>query len=274
MRKASVNAEWIAGQDVVWRSWGGATGAPLLALHCALGQGTEWAGLQAALPGCAIQAPDLAGHGRMPAWDGSSDLHGQSTALARALAGHLGKGRAIDVIGHSFGGTVALRLALETPQLVRRLTLVEPVIFAAGRQSPAWEAFREDHARIEARFSAGDRMGALEDFLGVWGAGEDPGRRPAALTDYMRARIGLVMRIDAALVADEPDLVAPGRLERLSCPVLLVEGGASPAIIAAVQDELARRLPHARRATIPGAGHMAPVTHPAALAAEVGSFLA
>ena len=44
----------------------------------------------------------------------------------------------IDVIGHSFGATVALRLAVEQPEKVRSLTLIEPVFFAvAGQDVPA-----------------------------------------------------------------------------------------------------------------------------------------
>lgn len=52
-------------------------------------------------------------------------------------------GAPVDVIGHSFGATVALRLALERPELVRSLVLVEPVLFAAAKaaEDPRFAAF-------------------------------------------------------------------------------------------------------------------------------------
>jgi pimeloyl-ACP methyl ester carboxylesterase len=55
--------------------------------------------------------------------------------------------------------------------------------------------------------------------------------------------------------------------------VLLVEGAESPPIIDAVQEELARRLPQARRLIVPGAGHMVPITHPDIVARAVQAHL-
>ena len=48
------------------------------------------------------------------------------TEIGKALMG----GEPMDVVGHSFGGSIALRLALEMPELVKSLTLIEPVCFA------------------------------------------------------------------------------------------------------------------------------------------------
>ncbi|WP_231558928.1 alpha/beta fold hydrolase [Paracoccus sp. PAMC 22219] len=44
--------------------------------------------------------------------------------------------------------------------------------------------------------------------------------------------------------------------------MLLIQGADSPAVIGGIIDALAERLPDVGRATIPGAGHMAPLTHP------------
>jgi lipase len=52
-------------------------------------------------------------------------------AMAVDLLQDQAQGQPVDVIGHSFGGTVALRLAVERPDLVRSLVLIEPVFVAA-----------------------------------------------------------------------------------------------------------------------------------------------
>ena len=90
----------------------------------------------------------------------------------------------------------------------------------------------------------------------------------------MIQRMGLVMALDAGLMEDAFGLLTPGRLEHLDRAVLLVQGGDSPPVVAAIHAELARRLPEARQVTTPGAGHMLPVTHAPALSHLVGDFLA
>ena len=59
-----------------------------------------------------------------------------------------------------------------------------------------------------------------------------------------------------------------------SVPVLLIEGADSPPVIDAIHTELARRLPQASRLSVPGAGHMVPITHPQIVAAAIAAHLA
>jgi pimeloyl-ACP methyl ester carboxylesterase len=72
---------------------------------------------------------DLPGHGRSADWDGASDYHHLSTQIAASFLTE-----PVDLIGHSFGATVALRLAVEQPQKLRSLILIEPVFFAVAAQ--------------------------------------------------------------------------------------------------------------------------------------------
>lgn len=259
----------IAGIPTHLRHWGQGP-RPVLALHCSLAHGGAWRGVAERLRGVRVTAPDLPGHGRCPEWDGQSDLHGTSTRLAIALAET--EGRPVDLLGHSFGGTVALRLALERPELVRSLTLIEPVLFAAARAAEAaeWPAFLATH-HVVADGTASDAE-ATAAFHAVWGEGEFA-RLPKAQRDYMARRIRLVRAQDTALVEDSAGMLAFGRLEGLGLPVLLLEGGESPPIVGAILNELERRLPMVRRSCIAGAGHMLPITHPEDVAAEVQAHL-
>lgn len=249
------------------------TGArPVLALHCSLAHGGAWLGLAAHLPETTLIAPDLPGHGTAPDWDGRTDLH---TLATRETIARLRAQGPLDVIGHSFGATVALRAALEEPDLIRSLTLIEPVLFCAARAAGwrGWAGYVADHAPFAAHMAAGRREDAARHFQAIWGTGTPWDETPARQRAYITARIHLIPAQNATLLDDAAAMLAPWRLESLGIPTLLVEGALSPPIIAAINDELARRLPQVSRAGVPGAGHMAPVTHPAACAAPIAAHL-
>ena len=74
----------------------------------------------------------------------------------------------------------------------------------------------------------------------------------------------------ATLHHDGAGILLPGRLEALTLPVTIVTGSDSPEVVGDIAETLARRLPHARRVEISGAGHMLPLTHPAELAEVLG----
>jgi pimeloyl-ACP methyl ester carboxylesterase len=245
------------------------TGArKVLALHCSLAHGGVWGGLS--LPGCTVIAPDLLGHGDLPLWDGAGDYHATCTRAVIALADAEGP---LDVIGHSSGGTVALRLALERPDLVRSLVLIEPVLFAAARAAgdAAFGVHEAAFAPFAAAMAAGDRAAATAFFHGYWNPG-DFAALPAGLQAYMTARINLIPAQLEVMMQDAAGLLRYMGLESLGIPVLLMEGATSPAVIGAIQGELARRLPQARRVVIAGAGHMVPVTHRAEVSAAIAGF--
>ncbi|MGL5010905.1 MAG: alpha/beta fold hydrolase, partial [Paracoccaceae bacterium] len=96
---------------------------------------------------------------------------------------------------------------------------------------------------------------------------------PPGLQAYMTARINLIPAQIDVLMDDAAGLLSYMRLESLGIPVLLLEGAESPPIIAAIQTELARRLPQATRTTIPGAGHMLPITHRTEVSAAIAAHL-
>lgn len=245
--------------------------APALLLHCSLGHSGGWGGVMAHLGGSLdALAPDLPGHGRSPAWQPEAgDLHDLATAQAAVLLD-----RPRHLLGHSFGATVALRLALEQPDKVLSLALIEPVLFGALPQGAMREGYRADHAGFYAALARGDTVAAARAFLRIWGDGRRWDSLPEAFRADVAARIHLIGAGAQALEHDRPGLLAPGRLEALDIPVLLVAGAASHPSIAAVQDALAPRFAHLARVVVPGAGHMVPITHPAPVAQALRAHLA
>ena len=246
-----------------YRVWNRGGSRPLLALHCSLAHSGAWTGLAERLSGVTFTATDQLGHGRAPDWDGITDLHGDITRSSISMAESLGDGAPIDLLGHSFGGTVALRIALERPDLVRSLTLVEPVIFAAAKSAgdPAYAPFRANHLAFADLVQAGMRHEAAAMFHAVWGTGDKLADLPAKTQSYMIDRIHFIVAQNPVLLEDAAGLLRYMGLESLGIPTLLIDGACSPPIINAVQFELMRRLPMARRLSVPGAGHMVSITH-------------
>ena len=237
-------------------------------LHCSLAQGAAWAGVAAALPGgLRLTAPDLVGHGRGPEYDPARDLHDQCFA---ALLPCLPPGR-FDALGHSFGATLALRLAIEMPDRIRSLTLIEPVLFAAARGSGRFTPHQAAETALGMAVAGQDQIAATREFLKLWGSGADFDDLPAHQRDYMAGRIHLIDAARPALFDDSAGLVP--RLAQVMAPALLMAGGDCLPVIAAILDRMERDIPETRRCQIPGAGHMAPITHPAAVAKEIAAHL-
>jgi lipase len=248
---------------------------PVLALHCSLAQSGAWSGLAEGLSGLTVTATDQLGHGRAADWDGISDLHAEVTRASIAMAENLGQGAPIDLFGHSFGGTVALRIALTRPDLVRSLTLVEPVIFAAAgaAHDPAYAPFRATHLAFAALVQAGQREQAAAMFHAQWGTGEQLADLPQKTQSYMLHRIHFIVAQNPVLLDDAAGLLRDNGLETLNIPVLLIDGSDSPPIIEAVHTALASRLPQASRLSVAGAGHMVSITHADAVGPMVQAHL-
>eukprot|EP00919_Chromeraceae_sp_WS-2016_P063138 GHVR01149392.1.p1 GENE.GHVR01149392.1~~GHVR01149392.1.p1 ORF type:complete len:194 (+),score=48.76 GHVR01149392.1:322-903(+) len=181
-----------------------------------------------------------------------------------------------DIIGHSFGATIGLRIAIENPELVRSLTMIEPVYFAAAlADDPARVAAGDRNSGgFDAAFDAGDRMEAARIFNTGWGNSSGWEKTPEKLRQYMADRIHYVPASQPFLRDDNAGLLQPGRFARATMPVLLIDGGASGDMVDAISTSIARRLPNVTRKAIDGAGHMAPITHPQAVSSEIRHFLA
>ena len=265
----------FAGHPIHFRQWGGSPAEALL-LHCSLAHSGAWSGVAGFLSGSSLFAPDLPGHGRSGDWDGREDIHGLTARVVTALAAAQSAPDGLHLIGHSFGATVALRVALERPELVRSLVLIEPVLFAAARaaEGPAFAQYMTDRAAFIAALHSGDRDAATRLFHAEWGTGQPYEAMADAHRSYLRDRIGLIPAIDDVVFNDAAGMLTYMRLESLGVPVLLISGTQSPPVIGEIQAELARRLPQVRHLHVAGAGHMVPITHPGPVAEAIAAHLA
>ncbi|MBY6057740.1 alpha/beta hydrolase [Leisingera daeponensis] len=244
---------------------------PVLAVHCSLAHSGAWRGVAEAMAEeITLTAFDMLSHGRSPDWDGQGNYQ-----LLNVQAGLALLTGPLDLVGHSFGATVALRMAMARPDLVRSLTLIEPVLFAAARdEDPAAFAALEEASRpAEAAWAAGDRELATRLFNRMWGPGEPKWPDlPAPARAAMVRAMPVVMASRAVLHEDANGTLAPGALDVVTMPVQILTGAGSPPVIPAIARSLCRRLASAAHAEVPGAGHMLPVTRPAETAAQLRRF--
>jgi len=253
------------------REWGRAGQRQALLLHCSNAHSGSWSGVAEQLQGrLHLRAVDLPGHGRAPDWDETQDFHSQATAMARSALD-----APVDLIGHSMGATVALRIACETPELVRSLTLIEPVFFAAAKEAGSAEFARhwEDFQPFVAAVKEGCKEQAAAAFTAIWGTGQVWLDLPQNQRSFICARIHLIVAAVPQIYHDRAGVLAGNKLEALSMPVRLIRGQESPAIIADIHAALLARMPFAQEGTIMGARHMAPVTHAMPVAQEISTFL-
>ncbi|WP_106746090.1 alpha/beta fold hydrolase [Yoonia maritima] len=229
-------------------------GSPALVLHCALGRSEAMMPLVQQL-GYRATLFDLPGHGQSGNWDGASDYQRLSADVAAQLCDG-----PTHVIGHSFGATAALRLAVERPELVNRLTLIEPVYFVAAKGTDAHTEFAKGFRPFVAAMLRGEEDAAAKMFNEIWG-----GMPWDAMSDrrrqYLTERIHLVVAGAAEIEEDAAGITSEQRLGAVDIPVTLIRGGASQPVLADIHATLAARLPNATDHVVPGAGHMLPMTH-------------
>lgn len=241
-----------------------------LALHCSLAHSGAWRGVaQELADDLAICALDLPGHGRSLEWDGQGDL---TDAVVAAVIAHLTE--PMDLIGHSYGGLLAVRIALERPDLVRSLSLFEPVLMSiAATDAPELAAWSDDHmGQVNAHVVSGDPAMGARLFLRLWGDGRPWDTLPEDLREGSTRRIGFIVSSQPAIAQDNRDLVS--RLGQIKVPVLVMDGGKSPDVMKVVQDGLAARIGNARRVSFEDLGHMGPISHPVLVASEIRKNIA
>ena len=101
----------------------------ILAIHGLTGHGQRWQTVSTQhLPEFSVAAPDLIGHGRS-SWAAPWTLDANVAALADLVDG----AGPVVVVGHSFGGAVALNFAAARPDLVAALVLLDPAVALDGR---------------------------------------------------------------------------------------------------------------------------------------------
>lgn len=238
----------------------GHDGEIVILLHSSGMSGDQWrrTAEHLARGGARAVVPDLLGSGRSTPWpDGKPFRFLDDVDLVDQILKQLG--RPVHLVGHSYGGLIALRAAALDPARVRSLAVYDPVAFGVLEPERDGDALGNlASLRFGWGGSAAEREAWLQSFVEYWGgAGAWSRLRDAARAEF--TRVGWIVHEGArSLTADAMRAEGYGSL---TVPALLVTGEGSPLAAGRVVDRLGETLPGACVERLAGAGHMGPLTH-------------
>lgn len=189
----------------------------VLLIHGLTGHGRRWESLaDTYLPDVGVLAPDLLGHGRS-SWDAPWTIDANVAGLA-ALLESRASGPVV-VVGHSFGGAIALNLTATRPDLVGALVLLDPAVGLDGR----WMREIADDMYSSPDYTDRDEARA-EKVDGSWGEVEQSELERELdehLIDLPNGRVGWRLSVPAML-SYWSELTRPAMLPRHGTPMTLV----------------------------------------------------
>jgi pimeloyl-ACP methyl ester carboxylesterase len=250
-------------------------GPPLLLLHGFASSTFTWRKIRPALmqTGFRVLTLDTQGNGASAR---VTEPHYATQVMARqalAVLSQLGIPKA-DVIGHSFGGRLALQMALLAPQSVGRIAALCPEAFANARPGVAKLVGAPLIGYPLAYFSTAP--GLVKTGLAYVSAAKD-WLTPETVEGYARP-VGVRGHLDAQIAAscspkDEPERSVPACYREIAQPVLLLWGSRDPIFPADHGTRLQREMPNATLQVIDGAGHVLHEEQPDAVAQHLLSWL-
>ena len=235
---------------------------PIVLLHGSANGSYSWGAVREALvaQGATVRAPDMLGYGRSPApgpaWNVREEVAHLRGWLDRHVVGPF------HLVTHSLGTFFGLHMRLALGGRVSRLTLVDPVLVSVLRV-PGEEAALGEMDALFQRFMRAmpDHAAAARVFVEHWSGASTW----TTLGDRARALItNLAPRLKAEMVACEAD---PTRVEELAVdpvPTSILVGEGTLLAPRAVSRILGQAF-GSETILVPGAGHMIPLTHPAAI---------
>jgi 3-oxoadipate enol-lactonase len=236
----------------------------VLLVHAGIADARMW-GPQIALledAGFTVIAPDLRGFGTRTLEPGRfSHVDDMRAEL---------DGSAI-VVGCSFGGRVALELALTSPELVDRLVLIAPAVDGWDWSDEVRTGWEEEEEALER----GDFEAAADSNLQLWldrGQAVDPAVRSLVREMVLRS-FELQVPVGDAAEDTWPEPGASARLDRLVPPTLVLVGEADTADMQAIAARIADEARDARIERIPEAAHLPSLEQPEAVNRLLLDFL-
>ncbi|MEO8549524.1 MAG: alpha/beta hydrolase [Kofleriaceae bacterium] len=241
-------------------------GTPVVLLHSSGLSSRQFTRLGAAIAAQGKQAVlvDLTGHGKSPPLPEGEPMTWRDD-VARVV--ELLRVPSV-LVGHSYGGLVALHAALVAPDRVQGLILYDPVAFGILDEGDRDVAVTLDAIDLHGGATPETRDAWLEAFVDYWsGPGAWGGLRESARAEFRR--VGWAVREGVRTLMG--DLTKAAAYRALP-PLHLITGEHTPVAARRVVDKLAAAT-GADVSELPGAGHMGPLTHADQFSARVLELL-
>jgi pimeloyl-ACP methyl ester carboxylesterase len=246
------------------------------ALHCSGAGAGQWNTLAQALGrGYELVAPEHYGCGSTGPWTGTHAFTLADEA-ARTLEWIDAREGKVHLVGHSYGGGVALHVALARPHRIAGLALYEPSAFhllprLGGEGAEAFAEITGVARHVARGIVTGDYQGAVAGFVDYWnGPGAWEALRPAVQDALVRW--APKAPLDFRALIEDPTPAAAYRT--LQFPVLVLRGQHAPAPTRVIAEGLSELVPDGRLAVVKGAGHMGPLTHASEVAGAIARHIA
>ncbi|MFC9787785.1 alpha/beta fold hydrolase [Rhodococcus sp. NPDC127528] len=256
--------------DLETHRYGPVDGPPVLALHGMTGHGQRWRHLaDGFLPQVRMLAPDLRGHGRST-WAPPWSIDSQVDDLVELLESEATA--PVVLVGHSYGGTIALHLAARAPELVRGLLLLDPAVAIDPTKlleiADLTVRYPDYTDAAEAR---------SEKVHGAWADVPDEildAEIAEHLIDVEGGRVGWRYAVPA-VVASWGELARPIVVPRADLPTVLVQAMRvqPPYVSAELRGALAERLGDLFTVVEMDVDHMVAQSRPAEIAALIEKLL-
>jgi pimeloyl-ACP methyl ester carboxylesterase len=253
-------------------------GQPVVLLHSSTGSKGQWrAAISDWADRCRVIAPDLIGYGDSGPWTGLNALTlADEVELVAAVIEHTDS--PVHLIGHSYGGAVALHTAMKLGTRIASLSLVEPTPFyllpqASDDEPSALTDFEEigTVARdIGDSLAAEFPMAAAHRFIDYWCGNGSWANLASDRQCMVRKQMHKVQRDFHALLCEETLLTT---VAALRTPMLVLSGTDSPRPSRTLSRVIAEAVPDAVHRTIPYAKHMLPLTHTAMVNALIWNHM-
>ena len=250
-------------REVSYEDYG--AGPVVLLIHGSPGNGKAWQRVGERLAErFRIVAPDLPGHGATtPQPAGAMPDVAYAATLVEALVPIVGAPAVL--AGHSYGGVVALAVALRGRVSLGALALLEPVAVSMPRLTGDHEAYESTRAVFDA-YIAGVEGGdphTVRTMVDFWFGSGAFDRMPEPLEAYMvREAAANVRDVRAAFRED----YSAAAWRRLGMPVTTLVGGRSPAVTHKIAQAIAAHAPKGSVVTLDTATHAMTTTHAEAVA--------
>jgi pimeloyl-ACP methyl ester carboxylesterase len=243
-------------------------GTPIILLHSSLSSARQWQPLVKLLaPNFLVINVDLLGYGKAEkiSNEESYNFDVEVSRLENVLAA-VAKHQSFHLIGHSCGGAIALKLAIENPQRILSLSLFEPVAFHLFEQESDARKLADDFA---SKVDIANKYRAAEIFTNFWNKEGFFRALPQKMQDLMARDMPTVSLNFKGLTSETYSLKS---LSSITCRSLLMTGDFSPELSHLLSNSIAASLPNVEQKSFP-TGHMGPVSNSGLIHPYIADFI-